>query len=160
MVVVAVMMAGRDKSQTAPIGRPGRLSVVPITIGDLASLTRDRIDDEQVPTAIIHKTLAIGAILEPGDQAGRGRPRLVLLAPKTLATHLHDGDQSRAVGRPHGCASPLRDGSELARLATADVDDVDLRLATLAVGEEGQAGAIGRPARRTILAGATCKAPG
>src|SRR5882724_818279 len=160
MVVVAIVVAGRDKGQAAAIGCPGRLGVVPIAIGELAGRTGDDIDDKQVATAIINKTLPIGAILEPGDQPRRGRLRLVLLAPIILVTHTHHGDQSRAVRRPHGCASALGDSAELACFATGDVYDVDLRLATLAIGQKGQACAIGSPARCAVLTRAAGEAPG
>jgi hypothetical protein len=65
---------------------------VGVKIAELAGITGNRIDDEQVPMAIINKTLAIGALLEPGDQTRRGRLRLVPLAPMILATHPHHGD--------------------------------------------------------------------
>src|SRR5262245_1558378 len=51
MVVVTVVVASRDKRNAAAIGRPGRLDVVPLAIGELAGLTSGRIDDKQVSTA-------------------------------------------------------------------------------------------------------------
>ena len=161
-VVVAVGMAGGDEGQTATIGRPGRLGVVPITLGELTCRATGSVNDQQVAAAVVRKTLTVVAILEGGDEAGRRRFGLVavLRAPLLLAPRAYHADESRAIGRPYRRASTLGNGAQLPGLTASDVHHVHLRLATVTVREEGQACAIGRPAWGAILAPATRKAFG
>src|SRR5215813_12397108 len=66
-VVVAIGMAGGDKGQAAAVGRPGRLRVIPITLGKLACRATGSVNDKQVTAAVVRKTLTVIAILEGGD---------------------------------------------------------------------------------------------
>src|SRR5262245_9831435 len=155
-------MAGGDKGQAATVGRPSRLRVIPIALGELARLATGRVNDKQVAAAVVRKTLTVVAILEGGDEARRGRFGLVALlsAPLLLAPRAYHADESRAIGRPHWRASALGNGAELAGLTTSDVYHVHLRLAAVALRQEGQACTIRGPAWGTILAPATREAPG
>src|SRR5262249_60264871 len=100
-VVVAGGMGGGDKGQAATVGRPGRLRVVPITLGELACLATGSVNDKQVTAAVVRKALTVVAILEHGDEACRGRFGLVavLRAPLLLTPRAYHAAESRALRR-------------------------------------------------------------
>src|SRR5262245_29242530 len=107
-------MAGRNKNQAATVGRPGRLRVVPIALGELARRATGSVNDKQVAAAVVGKPLAVVAILERGDEACWRRFGLVAVRPALiLAPSAYHADQARAIGRPLWSASALGNSAQL-----------------------------------------------
>jgi len=155
-VLLARLMAGRGEGDGRAVGRPRRAVVVEAAVADLARLgAAGGGDDEDVGVAIVGVAGAVGLVAGGVDVAGALLPALLRLRVGGGGLRLDDGGEgdARAVRRPDRGAGAVGQVGEALGLAAGGGHHVELRLA-LAVGEEGEPGAVRRPARLgvTLLA--------
>jgi len=175
---VLVRLAIGDERDPTPVRRPDRLAVVVVAARELACGRERRPlggqpGQKKVATAVIEVAEAIELVFQRGDLADPVGPLAgaLLGALRAVgrrvvgATGLRRAGDLASVGRPGWIGGPLAQGGDLAGLATGQVQCPDLRARALpgdavwrqglrrAIGDEGEAAAIGRPARAGVLAG-------
>jgi len=154
VVAVALVVPRGGEGDRAAIGRPRRIRVVVVALGDLPRLAAVETDREDVGAPVVGEALPVEAVLERGDDPRRPRlPLLLLRVRLDPAADPRDEGQPAALGRPCRRAHPVAQVGEPSRLAARERHDVELALLLgLSLGDEGQTAAVGRPARRGVAA--------
>src|SRR5262249_44735803 len=139
---VAVAFAIGDERDQAAVGRPGRVGVVEVAIGELTwlRLVRGDVDDKDVAVHGFDETLAIGFVSHAGDDLDAGLLAL-LLGLALLASDVFDVDargkgKTVALRRPDGRAGAAFERGDLARLAAVERQEKDLRSVVVAIRDE------------------------
>ena len=152
VVVVARGVTGRREHDRFAVGRPDRIGVDEVAVGDLNGARPVERDDEDVRAPIVREPLAVEPILHRGDDACRSRLALLLLALRLLlaADRRHEHEPG-AVRRPRDARDPVLQGGQLRRLAAVRRHHVELELVLGgAFGKECQPRAVGRPLRLDV----------
>ena len=153
VVVIALVMADRREGDRAPVRRPRGIGVVEVALGELARLGALRGGHhEDLRAPVVGEALPVEPVLHGGDHARGLRLALVLLGRRLRrAAHPRREGQARPVRRPHRRAQAVPELGEANGLAPRGRHHVELALLRrLALGDEGQPGAVGRPARGGI----------
>ncbi len=136
----------------ATVGRPARLGLVLVAVGQLRGRARGCVDEPHMPALPRRETHAVEFVIRAGDVAERDAQfllRLVLFTFQRVEVFLAElAHQLRPVGRPFEIGEAALQVGQRPGLAAVKRDEVNLGLLlAAAIGEEGDGLAVGRPAR-------------
>ena len=150
VVAVAVVVTDRRERDRAPVGRPRGIGVVVVALGELARIAAVGGHHEDLRAPVVGEALAVEPVLHGGDHARAAStcacpPRTRARAGRPPAPRRRGGCRRATIrARSAPCRrSVRRTGSPPAAGITWSWPF----LPRLALGDERQAGAVGRPAR-------------
>ena len=151
-VDVPALAAHRGEDDAAAGGRPRRLVVLAVAVGELPLVAAVEAHDEEVPAAVAGPADVVELVVDAGE-APRRPALLVLLPVGVVADAPCEGDPL-GVGRPRGRLDTLLALGQPARLAPVRRQHVQLAMRLLllavAVGDEREPAPVGRPAGRVV----------
>ena len=152
---VPAVAAHRPEDDPLAVGRPRRIVVLAVAVGELTLVVAVEADDEQVRAAVADPADAVELEEDAGEPPRRAGLRSSSSSYASSRYAAREGDAAR-VGRPGDRLDGLLAVGQPPRLAAVGRQDVELSLRLLlvlavAVRDEGEPAPVGRPAGRPVV---------
>ena len=148
---IPVVEAGGGEGDVRAVGGPGGHVVVPVTVGELASVAASDVDDKGVPVGVPAPADGVAAVLDAPDDADTGLLLGVVVVGGAVRVNVRDEGHAGGVGRPGELRNAGGGMGEPAGLATVGGDEPYLATALGVGSEEGDGVAVGGEAGRAVL---------